>query len=84
VNNRDTAFELFVPALVVQEISQGDPAAADLRLEAVADIPLLATSGDALAISGALIAQGAVPKSSEEDALNVGIAAASGIDYLLT
>lgn len=31
-----------------------------------------------------LIALGAVPKNSEEDALHIGIAAAAGMDYLLT
>ena len=28
--------------------------------------------------------QGAIPKGSEEDALHIGIAAAQGVDYLLT
>jgi hypothetical protein len=67
--NKGTVFELFVSALVIQEISKGDPAAAELRLDAVADIPLLATSSDALVISESLLAYGAVPQSSEEDAL---------------
>jgi hypothetical protein len=78
------AFDLFVSALVIEEISKGDSEAAQLRLNAVADIPLLATSSDALAISETLLVHGAVPQSSEEDALHIGIAAASGMDYLLT
>jgi hypothetical protein len=78
------AFDLFVSALVIEEISKGDSDAAQLRLNAVADIPLLATSSDALAISETLLEHGAVPQSSEEDALHIGIAAASGMDYLLT
>lgn len=38
----------------------------------------------ASALAKNLIALGAVPKNSEEDALHIGIAAAAGMDYLLT
>ena len=36
------------------------------------------------ALAKDLIAFGALPKNSEVDALHIGIAAAAGIDYLLT
>ena len=77
-------FDLFVSALVIQEISKGDREAAERRLNAVADIPLLGVSQDALLLSEALVVRGAVPKTSEENALHISIAAASGIDFLLT
>lgn len=71
-------------ALVIQEITKGDHEAAERRLNAVADIPLVGTSQNALALSEALLVQGAEPKTNEEDALHIGIAAAAGIDFLLT
>jgi len=77
-------YDLFVSALVIQEISNGDREAAERRLNAVADIPLLGASQDTLLLSEALLVAGAVPKTSEEDALHISIAAASGIDFLLT
>jgi hypothetical protein len=77
-------YDLFVSALVIQEISKGDPEAAERRLNAVADIPLLGASQDTLLLAEALLVGAAVPKTSEEDALHISIAAASGIDFLLT
>jgi hypothetical protein len=77
-------YDLFVSALVIQEISKGDPEAAERRLNAVADIPLLGASQDTLLLAEALLVGAAVPKTSEGDALHISIAAASGIDFLLT
>jgi hypothetical protein len=83
-HDHSSEFDLFVSALVIQEISKGDSEAARRRLAAVENIPLLGTSDEALALAEDLLALGAVPANSEEDALHIGIAAASGIDFLLT
>ncbi|CAK0751257.1 Type II toxin-antitoxin system VapC family toxin [Gammaproteobacteria bacterium] len=77
-------FELYISALVEQEISQGDTEAAKRRLKAIENIPLIATSSEAQNLAEDLLAQGAIPANSEEDALHIGIAAAAGIDFLLT
>ncbi len=81
---RRADFELYISILVEQEISQGDAAAAERRLGAVENIPLLAISPEAQSLAEDLLTQGAVPVNSEEDALHIGLAAASGIDFLLT
>ena len=81
---RRADFELYISTLVVQEIGRGDTEAAESRLDAVVDIPLLATSPEAQSIAENLVAKGAVPANSEEDALHIGLAAAAGIDFLLT
>jgi len=70
--------------LVEEEISKGDPLAAQLRLEKVSEIPSLSISDEAARIAGLLLAKGAVPKGSEEDALHIAIAATQGVDFLLT
>lgn len=77
-------FEIYVSELVELEISQGDSAAAAARIEVVSNITNLAISENAEAIAERLISAGAVPASSPQDALHIGIAAANGIDFLLT
>jgi len=44
---RRAEFELYISTLVVEEIGRGDAKAAGRRLNAVEDIPLLATSPEA-------------------------------------
>ena len=77
-------FEVFISALVEEEISSGDASAARRRLDAVKDIPSADISIEAMNIAEALIASVAVPENSKEDALHIGIATANGMEYLLT
>lgn len=77
-------FELFISNLVVQEIGKGDVEAAEKRLGTVRNLSLLATSSEAQVLAKELLVRGALPANSEEDALHIGIAAAAGIDFLLT
>jgi hypothetical protein len=81
-NNRQR-FELRVSALVEEEISRGDPLAAQRR-SLIEDIPSLAISDEATKLAELLLTQGAVSEGSEEDALHIGIAASQGADYFLT
>jgi hypothetical protein len=83
-DNHRHRFELRISILVEEEISKGDAKAAQLRLETVADIPRLTISDEATRIADLLLAKGVVPVGSEEDALHIGIAAAQGVDFLLT
>ena len=82
--NHRHRFDLRISILVEEEISQGDPEAAKLRIDKVSKIERLIISDEATKIAELLLSQGAVPKGSEEDALHIGIAAAQGVDYLLT
>jgi len=77
-------FELFISVLVRDEISGGDPLAAQRRLEMIADISVLSASEEAELVASSLITSAALPEKSKEDALHIGIAAAQGIDFLLT
>lgn len=77
-------FELCISTLVENEIKQGDPEVAKLRIEKVADTKSLLISDEATKVAELLLSRGAIPKGSEEDALHIGIAAAQGVDYLLT
>lgn len=59
--DHQSKFEAFISGLVVQEISKGDEEAAQRRLDAVADIPLLGISEEALVLAQSLLMQSAVP-----------------------
>jgi len=77
-------FAVYVSELVEQEIAQGHPEAAARRLAITANIENLSITEEAQTIAEQLLSAQAVPAKSEEDALHIGIAAADGIDFLLT
>jgi len=77
-------FEIFVSPLVVEEAREGDPRAARRRMAAIAGVPAVAATDEALHVSQLLIQSGPMPKQYPEDALHIGICAANGIDYLVT
>ncbi len=79
-----TQFTLVASQLVVQECSAGDPQAAQDRLEALADLILLAVNSQAEQLAGLLIAGHAVPEVYPEDALYLALATVHGIEYLVT
>ncbi len=77
-------FDCFVSALVEEEISRGNPEAAQKRIDVINKIENLSISTNAEEIAKFLISTGAVPENSEEDALHIGIATAHGVHFLLT
>ena len=81
---RRRQYEVYISTLVEEEISRGDASAAKRRLAYVAEIPALEVTDQANTLAKDLLKQRAVPKNSAEDALHIGIAAATGMEYLLT
>lgn len=77
-------FAVYVSELVEQEIAQGHPEAATKRLAVTENIQNLSVSEEAQKIAEQLLFMKAVPTNSEEDALHIGIAAANGVEFLLT
>ncbi len=82
--NHRHRFELRISILVEEEIGKGDKGAAVLRMKVADEIESVAISEKANEIAGVLLLRCAVPRGSEEDALHIGIAAAQGMEYLLT
>jgi predicted nucleic acid-binding protein len=82
--NRRAEFNLFVSELVIRESRAGDPQAAERRLNALQQIPLLELNGDVLALAYELVEKGPLSRKAAEDALHIAVAAVYGIDYLLT
>ena len=83
-DNHRYRFDLRVSALVEEEIGRGDPVAAERRLKIIEDIPFISISDEAVNLANALITKGVVPENSKEDALHISVAAAQGVDFLLT
>jgi hypothetical protein len=79
-----SAFELFVSQFVLDEAAAGDNAAAERRLHVLEDIMLLDVTEDAILLAGQLVAGGGLPPNARVDALHVAVAAANGMNYLLT
>jgi hypothetical protein len=77
-------FQLFISDTVIEEISAGDPVAAEARLAIVAGIRQLSVDQEALALSKRLIQAHALPRKASTDALYLAVAAVQGMHYLLT
>jgi hypothetical protein len=77
-------FEVFVSELVIAEASAGDPVASRARLTVLNMLPLLRAAPEADSLAEALIRELAIPPVARRDAGHVAIAAANGIEYLLT
>ena len=68
----------------MSEARTGDPEAARARMEILATLPLLDATEPAVELTGRLLDEGAVPRTAAEDAAHIAIAAANGVDYLVT
>lgn len=77
-------FDLYISALVLAEARGGDPVAAEKRLDALKEIPVLGISEEAENLAVALVEVGPIPESYSEDALHIALATTNGMDYLLT
>ncbi len=81
---RRSEYELLVSDVVVAECAAGDPAAASERAVFLTELAVLETTEEAQELANALIASLALPKKAALDALHIGVAAANGMDFLLT
>jgi predicted nucleic acid-binding protein len=77
-------FDLFVSQLVIRESSQGDAAAAAERLRLLSDLRSLDITNEAQDLAIALVDESALPARAAADALHIAIAAANGVDFVLT
>ncbi len=70
--------------LVLLEAGTGDPAAAQRRLDVLAQVELLAMSDEALELAQSLVDDGILPLNAVNDALHLATAVTNGVEYLLT
>ena len=76
--------ELFASVVVVREVSRGDATAAQERMDIVNSTTILTPDAHAKRLARRFVKFGAIPDTEKEDALHVAIAAAFGMDYLVT
>ena len=81
---RRQAFDLYVSADVLDEAERGDAEAARLRLAALAECRVLAATQEAQMLTKRILATGLIPPRAATDAAHLGLAAAHGMDFLLT
>jgi predicted nucleic acid-binding protein len=77
-------YSLFISEFVTREAQLGDPVASAARLQALAGLTALDVTPDVLLLGQDLIALGLLPRKAVFDALHISVAAAHGMDYLLT
>lgn len=77
-------FDLFVSGEVLNEIRRGDPAAAQIRLKYVHDLPVLEADERARLLAAAILKTSALPQKAAADAAHIAIATVNGMDFLLT
>ncbi|MBF0461844.1 MAG: type II toxin-antitoxin system VapC family toxin [Magnetococcales bacterium] len=77
-------YELFVSALVIQEMSMGDRNAAQRRLSLVESIPVLTINDEAILLGEQLQKCAMLPAKADADALHISLAAFHRMDFLLT
>lgn len=77
-------FDCYISALVIQEASRGDKEAVQKRLNALSGIPVLELTDQTRELANSLIKSGAIPTTSEEDALHIAVASLNGMEFLLT
>jgi len=82
--SRMPEFEIFISEFVLAESSQGNSEPAARRLAVIADIPELEITETVRQLARALVEEGPIPKGSEIDAYHIAVAAANGMNYLLT
>ncbi len=79
-----TDFDRYISALVIQEASRGDKEAAEKRMNALSEIPVLELTDQARELAKSLITSGAIPTTTKEDALHITVASLNGMEFLLT
>ena len=77
-------FDIAASQLVIQEVSIGDQAAVQERLNLLDTVRLLEITEEALDLAQNLVDSGALPQTATEDALHIAIAVTNGVEYLLT
>jgi hypothetical protein len=82
--SRRTDYELCVSQLVLQEASDGDPQAAQERLDVLATMTMLEIKNEAVELAEELVRAGALPAKAENEALHIAVAAIHHVPFLLT
>ena len=77
-------YELVVSEVVRQEAGLGDPDTVRARLAVLASLATLDATAEAEALAEVLVRTAAAPQAAIRDAAHIAVAAANGVEYLVT
>jgi len=77
-------YELFISEAVLDEAGAGDAALASMRLAALEGLPRLRITQEVDTLVARLLADQIIPATAAPDAVHLAVAAAHGMDFLLT
>ena len=83
-NTAGSRFSLVASPLVLEEAARGDAEAARARLQALEIAAVLEITQEARRLARTFLAIGSVPQTAAADAAHIAVAAAHGVDYLVT
>jgi len=77
-------YNLYISEAVIEEVKQGDVDAANKRLDAISDIPILAFNEDIRNLVHLYEKKLGLPKKARTDLIHISFAVAYEIDYIAT
>ncbi len=83
-DNCRSSYLLYTSEIVIQEAKQGDPDAAERRMNLLKEIPLLSIIQDIERLARRYMTELCFPQKSVADSLHLAYAVYYGMDYLLT
>jgi predicted nucleic acid-binding protein len=83
-DTRRYKFDLYASVVVLAEAARGDQSMAAARLAIVRQLNLVEVTDTALVLAQELLKRAGIPQKANDDAIHIALAAASGLDYLLT
>ncbi len=81
---RRNGFDIYISQFVLDEVTAGDADAANERLSALQNLPLLDLTDDVIELAEALTTSLVLPHKAVTDAAHIAIAAVHGMHFLLT
>jgi len=83
-NQYRNQFDLFISSYVIQEARIGDPIAAQRRLDALQELPVLSSTDIVETLALEIRKYGTLPEKATLDSLHLAVAVSHQIEYLLT
>ncbi len=82
--NRLHEYEAYISDIVIQESSKGDKNQAEKRCQMIDSFPILEIDDEVKEIARIFLNSKAIPEKCPEDALHIAVAAANGMDAIVT
>jgi hypothetical protein len=77
-------YDSYISELVYEEAKKGDPEQAKMRIDAIKPFSIIDVGEETRILAEKIVGEGGIPKEYPEDALHIAIAAANGIDVMIT